>query len=56
VKVLLFNFGDDEFVVNVNDRIAQMIIERIAETELKKIDQHSSSKRGEGGFGSTGVN
>ena len=57
VKVLLFNFSDDEFVVNVGDRIAQMIIEKIAETKLEKIKtQHSASQRGEGGFGSTGVN
>lgn len=56
VKVLLFNFGDADFEVKENERIAQMIIERIAETKLVRVQEHTTSERGEGGFGSTGVN
>ena len=55
VKVLLFNFGKEEFVVNQGDRIAQLVIERIALTDIMQVDQLDETVRGEGGFGSTGV-
>jgi dUTP pyrophosphatase len=54
VKVLLFNHGDDDFVVNVGDRIAQMIMERIMRPDFHLVDNHEESMRGVGGFGSTG--
>jgi dUTP pyrophosphatase len=54
VKVLLFNHGDDDFVVNVGDRIAQMIMERIVRPDFHLVDSHEESMRGVGGFGSTG--
>lgn len=56
VKVLLFNFSDAPFEVKEGDRIAQMIIEVIAETVLEEVKELEASKRNEGGFGSTGVN
>mmetsp|Transcript_13926 Transcript_13926/g.23687 ORF Transcript_13926/g.23687 Transcript_13926/m.23687 type:complete len:181 (-) Transcript_13926:125-667(-) len=56
VKVLLFNFGDSDFKVSVHDRVAQLIIEKYTMTEICEIDDLSSTVRGEGGFGSTGVN
>jgi dUTP pyrophosphatase len=55
VKVLLFNHGDDDFVVNVGDRIAQMIMERIVRPDFHLVDSHEESQRGMGGFGSTGI-
>ena len=55
IKVLLFNHSETDFQVNVNDRIAQIIIEKIAETKLVKIQTLTETERGEGGFGSTGV-
>ena len=55
IKVLLFNHSEMDFQVNVNDRIAQIIIEKIAETKLVKIQTLTETERGEGGFGSTGV-
>ncbi len=54
VKVLLFNHGDDDFVVNVGDRIAQMIMERIVRPDFVEVNSHEESMRGVGGFGSTG--
>lgn len=43
-------------VVRKNDRIAQLVIQRLPETEAVEIDDFSDgSERGEGGFGSTGV-
>lgn len=56
VKVLLFNHGDEDYVVNVGDRIAQMIMERIMRPHFVQTDTHEESSRGTGGFGSTGNN
>ena len=55
VKVLLFNFGNEEFTVNVGDRIAQLVIEQIALTNLVEVETLDDTLRGVGGFGSTGV-
>ena len=55
VKVLLFNLSENEFKVNVGDRIAQLIIEKYTRTELEEVDDLDATVRGDGGFGSTGV-
>jgi dUTP pyrophosphatase len=57
VKVLLFNFGDNEFDVKIGDRIAQLLLEKILHAEIKEIDEDSltNTARGVDGFGLTGV-
>jgi dUTP pyrophosphatase len=55
VMVLLFNFGKEDFLVKSGDRVAQLIIEKITETEIMEVDNLDDTERGEGGFGSTGV-
>lgn len=55
VKVLLFNFGTEDFEVKKGERICQMIIERIAITKLVEVEELNDTKRGAGGFGSTGT-
>ena len=55
VKVLLFNHEDTDFNVKVGDRVAQLILERIATPEVIAVDDLDESDRGAGGFGSTGV-
>ena len=55
VAVVLFNFGDSDFEVRPGDRVAQIIMERIASVELIEVPSLSASERGSGGFGSTGV-
>ena len=52
----LFNFSDEEFEIKKGDKIAQLIIERIAEVSLKEVEELGETERGEGGFGSTGIN
>jgi dUTP pyrophosphatase len=54
VKVILINLGTEPFVINNGDRIAQMIFKRVARVDWKVVEQLSETKRGEGGFGSTG--
>lgn len=55
VKVLLFNHSTTDFKVEVHDRIAQLILERIYTPEVVEVEQLEDSVRGAGGFGSTGV-
>lgn len=55
VSVLLFNHSDVNFIVNRHDRVAQLIIEKISLPEVKEVDDLDNTIRGDGGFGSTGV-
>lgn len=55
VGVVMFNFGEDEFRVEVGDRIAQLVLERINMVDAVVVDKLDDTARGEGGFGSTGV-
>ena len=54
LKIILFNHGNKDFIVNNNDRVAQMILTPILKMELEEVDQLPESIRGSGGFGSTG--
>ena len=54
IKVILFNHGNNEFIINNNDRIAQMILTPVVKMELEEIESLPETIRGEGGFGSTG--
>ena len=54
LKIILFNHGSENFIINNNDRIAQMILTPIAKMELKETNELPVSLRGKGGFGSTG--
>jgi len=54
VKVILFNFGEESFIINRGDRIAQMIISPIVKAKLIEWDDLDETSRGDGGFGHTG--
>ena len=54
LKIIIFNHGNHDFVVNNNDRIAQMVLTPIAKMELEEANELPLTLRGEGGFGSTG--
>ena len=54
LKIILFNHGNKDFIVNNNDRVAQMVLMPILKMELEEVDQLPKSIRGSGGFGSTG--
>ena len=54
VGVILFNLSDSDFAVAAGDRIAQLVLERIATPEVKEVADLEESARGAGGFGSTG--
>jgi len=54
IKVILFNFGEDDFIIKRGDRIAQMILSKVYRANLILTDELNESSRGEGGFGHTG--
>ena len=54
IKVIIFNHGSEDFVVNDKDRIAQMILTPVIKMELEEHDKLPETIRGKGGFGSTG--
>jgi dUTP pyrophosphatase len=54
VGVLLFNLGNEPFVVRKGDRIAQMVVKKFESVEVVE-GGVKETKRGDGGFGSTGV-
>ena len=54
IKVIIYNHGDSDFVVNNGDRIAQMILTPVIKMKLEETDKLPETIRGESGFGSTG--
>ena len=54
IKIILFNHGKSDFLINNKDRIAQMILTPVIKMELQEADELPGTVRGEGGFGSTG--
>jgi len=54
IKIILFNHGNSEFIINNKDRIAQMILTPIEKIEFEEVVNLPDTLRGEGGFGSTG--
>ena len=55
IKVMLVNLSSEDFVVVRGMRIAQMIIAPVVQIQLQTVDSLDETERGEGGFGSTGV-
>ena len=54
LKVILYNHGSEEFIVNNDDRIAQMILVPIIKATFEEVENLPETIRGDGGFGSTG--
>ena len=54
IKVILYNHGDIDFLINNKDRIAQMILTPVVKMNLEETEDLPKTVRGEGGFGSTG--
>lgn len=55
VKVLLINFGDQDFVINTGDRIAQMVIAKHETAAWNEVEVLNETTRGAGGYGHTGI-
>jgi dUTP diphosphatase len=55
VQVLLINLGDKPFAIARGERIAQLVVQRVERAELSEAVKITSTRRGAGGFGSTGT-
>ncbi len=55
ICVNIINLSGEPFVVNDGDRIAQAVVAPVVRALIEETDELSSTERGEGGFGSTGV-
>ncbi|HVO73786.1 MAG TPA: dUTP diphosphatase [Ignavibacteriaceae bacterium] len=54
IKIILFNFGKENFKISRGDRIAQMVVSKVYSAELVETNNLRESQRGSGGFGHTG--
>ena len=55
VGIVLFNHSAEDFKIGVGDRVAQLILERIAFADVEEVEDLTTTDRGAGGFGSTGI-
>lgn len=55
IGVILVNLSNEDFTINNGERIAQLVIAKHERAEWEVAEELSSTDRGEGGFGSTGV-
>lgn len=54
VKVLLVNLSNEAFTIKSGERIAQMVVAKVAQTNLVEVQELTDSLRAASGFGSTG--
>jgi len=55
IEVLLINHGAEPFTVTRGMRIAQLVIAAVSRLELREVGELGETRRGSGGFGSTGT-
>lgn len=55
IGVILINLGQEDFVVNDGERIAQMVVAKYEQVELLAVEVLDETERGAGGFGHSGV-
>ena len=54
IKVIIYNHGNTDFIINNGDRIAQMVLSPVIKMDLEETNDLPVTLRGKGGFGSTG--
>jgi len=55
IGVILINHGKDDFTIKIGDRIAQAVLNKVEYAEISEVTELSTSKRGEGGYGSSSL-
>jgi dUTP diphosphatase len=55
LKIILLNHGEEDFIIERGDRIAQIIVAPVQRGILVEVADLDQTERGSGGFGSTGV-
>ncbi|MFQ5605427.1 MAG: dUTP diphosphatase [bacterium] len=56
IKVILINLSDQPYKIEKNQKIAQLVVASVAYAEFQEVTELTDTSRGEGGFGSTGLN
>lgn len=54
LKVIIVNLSKDEYTINPQERIGQLVLNKVAQMELLEVDSLDETERGAGGFGHTG--
>ena len=54
LKVIMVNLSKDEYVINPQERIGQLVLNKVAQMEFVEVDSLDENERGAGGFGHTG--
>lgn len=54
LKIILVNLSKDDYVIQANERIAQMVLNKVEQIEFELVDELEETERGAGGFGHTG--
>lgn len=54
LKVIIVNLSKDEYTINPQERIGQLVLNKVAQMELVEVDSLDETERGAGGFGHTG--
>ena len=54
LKVIMVNLSKDEYTINPQERIGQLVLNKVAQMELVEVDSLGETERGAGGFGHTG--
>jgi dUTP pyrophosphatase len=56
IGVILVNLSDENFVIEDGERVAQLVIAKYEQANWEEVEVLNETKRGVGGFGSTGIN
>lgn len=54
IGVILINHSDADFIINIGDRIAQLVLNKVEQIDWTSVETLEETERGVGGFGSTG--
>ena len=55
LKVIMGNLGQNDEIIKHGDRVAQLLVAPVVQAKFEVVDELTETKRGAGGFGSTGV-
>ena len=55
IKIIIINLSNETTILNTGERIAQMVISEVERIILVEVEELNETKRGEGGFGHTGI-
>ena len=54
IKVIAVNLSNETYTIEPNERIAQLVLNKVEQIEFVEVDELDATNRGEGGFGHTG--